>query len=224
MSDAIAVRLPCPVCLGVNLTKVHVGPERPLVLDYCRRCGGIFFEKGEVQQLRRSKPEALWAEIVERRDAVKMACHNCHTLMDRNEKECAACGWSNTIECPSCARPMKAQTFEGLRLDVCAKCKGVWFDHEELAAIWSLTLEASLVRRRRGAALDSDDSFVLMSALAYSPDVLFYGAHAAGYAIQGAGEALGNAPEAVVAVAEGAGEAASGVFEAIVSIIEGLFS
>jgi uncharacterized protein len=224
MPDAIAPRLPCPACLGVNLSKVQIGPQKQLVLDYCQRCGGIWFESGEVQQLRQSKPAALWTEVVQRRESVKMACHSCHALIDRNLTECEACGWKNTIECPSCARPMKAQTYEGLRLDVCTKCKGVWFDHEELSAIWSLNLEASLVRRRRGGGFAHDDSFVLMSALAYSPEILFYGAHAAGYAIQGSVQALGNAPEAVVAVAEGAGEAAKGVFEAIVEIIEGLFS
>jgi Zn-finger nucleic acid-binding protein len=224
MPDAIAARLPCPACLGVNLSKVTIGPQKLLVLDYCRRCGGIWFESGEVQQLRRARPATLWSEVVQRREAVKMACHSCHALIDRNQSECEGCGWKNTIECPSCARPMKAQSYEGLRLDVCSKCKGIWFDHEELAAIWSLNLEASLVKRRGGAGLDADDSFVLMSALAYSPDVLFYGAHAAGYAIQGSVQALGSAPDALAAAAEGAGEAASGVFDAIVSIIEGLFS
>ena len=222
----VAPRYPCPSCLGVKLHKVVIGGDRRLVLDYCRRCGGMWFEHGEVQQLRARDPRALWDQIARRAAPSRSACHNCHAWMDRNVGECPACGWLNRIDCPVCARPMIAQRHENLRLDVCAACKGVWFDHEELAAIWKLSLDASLVRRPAGAAADAADTggHVLLGALVYSPDLVFYGAHAAGFAVHGTAQELAHAPELLSGAVEGAGAAAEGIFGVIASIFEGLFS
>ena len=58
----------------------------------------------------------------------------------------------------------------------------------------------------------------MLDALTYSPDVLFLGARAAGYAVSGAAEAAANS-----GVIDAVGEAAGSVFEVIVEIIGGLF-
>jgi len=227
----IEPRYPCPVCLGVSLEKARVGAQGELVLDACRRCGGIWFELGEVQRLKRHRPAALWDRVREQSEPFRMQCHNCHAPMDRNAASCPTCDWSNAIDCPVCQRAMEAQVHEGLRLDVCRHCHGVWFDHAELARIWSLTLgetrRARMASRvgashRSGAAGDVGE--VLLYSLAYSPDVVLYGAHAAGYVISASAHALASAPEAAAGFAEAAGEAAGGVFEAILDIINGLFS
>jgi Zn-finger nucleic acid-binding protein len=42
----------CPVCLGATLQKSTIRDNAPLTLDYCKRCGGIWFDHGEVQRLR----------------------------------------------------------------------------------------------------------------------------------------------------------------------------
>jgi Zn-finger nucleic acid-binding protein len=223
-------RYPCPVCLGVRLEKTRVGPRSELVLDSCRRCGGIWFELGEVQRLKRHRPQALWDRVRARDEAFRMQCHGCHAPMDRNAESCPACGWGNAIECPVCQRAMEPQVHEGLRLDACRTCKGVWFDHVELAAIWNLALGASERAARRGTSLSDpstaadDGAVVLLHALAYSPDVVLYGARAAGYAVSASAEALANAPEAAVGIVGVAGDAAAGVFEAILDIVSGLFS
>jgi Zn-finger nucleic acid-binding protein len=223
-------RYPCPVCLGVRLDKTRVGPRGELILDSCRRCGGIWFELGEVQRLKRHRPHALWDRVQLRHDTFRMQCHGCHAPMDRNAPSCPACDWRNTIDCPVCARAMESQVHEGLRLDVCRACKGVWFDHVELTAIWSLTLGAT--RRvgsegttRSGAMTAAGDgAVVLLDALTYSPGLILYGAQAAGYAVSVSADALANAPEAAAGLVGAAGDAAAGVFEAILDIISGLFS
>ncbi|MFN2567620.1 MAG: zf-TFIIB domain-containing protein [Gemmatimonadaceae bacterium] len=226
----IEPRYPCPVCLGVRLEKTRVGTRGELVLDSCRRCGGIWFELGEVQRLKRHRPQALWERVRLRDEPFRMQCHGCHAPMDRNAVSCRACEWRNTIDCPICQRAMQPETHEGLRLDVCRSCKGVWFDHVELAAIWNLTLESSRHVRARGTALaDSstaaeDGAVVLIHALAYSPDIVLYGARAAGYAVSASAEVLANAPEAAAGLVGAAGDAAAGVFEAILDIVSGLFS
>jgi Zn-finger nucleic acid-binding protein len=227
----IEPRYPCPVCLGVRLEKTRVGARGELVLDACRRCGGIWFELGEVQRLKRHRPDALWGHVGLRDEVFRMQCHGCHAPMDRNAVSCPACDWKNTIDCPVCQRPMEPQAHEGLRLDACRTCKGVWFDHVELAAIWSLTLAASQRGRPRRTGLATapstaaeDGAVVLMHALAYSPDIVLYGARAAGYAVSVSADTLTNAPEAAAGLIGGAGEAAASVFEAILDIISGLFS
>jgi Zn-finger nucleic acid-binding protein len=220
-------RYPCPVCLGVRLEKTRVGVRGELVLDSCRRCGGIWFELGEVQRLKRFRQQMLWDRVGLRDEPFRMQCHGCHIPMDRNAASCPTCGWRNTIDCPVCERPMEAQTHEGLRLDACRSCKGVWFDHVELAAIWSLAVDRAVQRRPSPTttpAVVEDAGSVLLYTLAYSPDLVLYGARAAGYAVSTSAEALANAPEAAVGLIGGAGEAAASVFEAVLDIISDLFS
>src|SRR5688572_231933 len=124
----LSVRLPCPVCLGTTMEKVSVGPKGALQIDRCTRCGGVWLEHGEVQQLRAmGKGHALeWIESGPKR--YQMRCHDCHAPMERAVEKCAVCGWGNELACPSCDRPMAIEEHAGLRLDVCRRCKGVWFD------------------------------------------------------------------------------------------------
>jgi Zn-finger nucleic acid-binding protein len=229
----IEPRYPCPVCLGVRMEKTRVGARGELVLDSCGRCGGIWFELGEVQRLTRHQPQALWNRVARRDELFRMQCHSCHAPMDRNASSCPTCDWRNTINCPVCDRPMHAEVHDGLRLDVCRTCKGVWFDHVELAAIWNLALERARHRApgtglasRPGGAIDvaEDSTIALTYALAYSPEIFVYGARAAGYAVSASAEVLASAPEAAAGLAAGVGEAAASVFESVLDIISGLFS
>ena len=233
-------RYPCPVCLGPRLEKTRIGPHGELVLDSCDRCGGIWFELGEVRRLARHRPQALWDRLARRDEPFRMQCHSCHAPMDRNAPACPACEWRNAIDCPVCDRRMHAEVHDGLRLDVCHHCKGVWFDHVELEALWNLALERTTRRRSAtglasapGRGLDdaTDGAATLVYALAYSPDLVIYGAYAAGYAVEASAEALASAPEAVaglaaggIEAASGVGEAAASVFETVLEIIGGLFS
>jgi Zn-finger nucleic acid-binding protein len=245
-------RYPCPVCLGVKMEKIvlatgalqatslesrpraphHAGVSDDLVLDHCARCGGVWFEAGEVQRLRRCEAELLWREIVRRDGAHVMLCHSCRSPLARHEPECGVCGWRVELDCPTCARPLDAAEQDGMLLDYCRHCKGVWFDHAELAGIWRLEMDAAVARRRsrttrvRDTALD-DGADALLTALYFDPFLLYYGAHAAGHVAGAAAEGLahvaGGSAEAMGEIAGAAGEAASGLFETIVEIIGGIF-
>ena len=222
---AVETRLPCPVCLGVTMTKARLtGRGTELTLDACPRCGGIWFELGEVQQLRAHPPAALWKLVQQRHEPHRGPCHNCQAIIDRNADKCEACGEKNRIECPSCQREMDVQTLEGLRLDTCRHCRGVWFDHVELEAVWKLALtSARKSRGGRGEDAAEIGTYLLLDTLMWSPHLVVYGAQAAGMAIQSGAQALTHAPEVAGAVVEGAGEVAAGAFEAIVAIISGIF-
>lgn len=226
----VETRYPCPVCLGVRMDKARVGSRGELVLDSCRRCGGIWFELGEVQRLKRMRPEVLWERVGTADVRLVAQCHACHAPIDRNAPKCLACDRPNTIACPICDRRMETQTEQGLRLDVCRRCKGVWFDRVELAAIWTLALARSATAghpaSRSEAAMSGVDvgAYALADALTYSPELVIYGARAAGYAVAASGEALANAPEVAAGLAGGVAEAAASVFEAVLGMIADVFS
>lgn len=230
----LAVRLPCPVCLGSMMEKVKVG-GRGLVVDHCRRCGGVWLERGEVQQLRAVPQDELWRQVGRDRSDTLTRCHDCHAPLERGAERCAGCGRSNVLDCPDCNQPMRVESFRSLRLDVCRRCEGVWFDRDELAAIWSVALDRSLAKRNlpRGKAVGDvaeEGGELLMSTLFFAPDLVFYGAYAAGHAAGAAVEAasrlpdaIGAAPELAGSAFEAVGEAAGSVFETILEIISGIF-
>ena len=213
-------RYPCPVCLGSHLEKTRVGRTDELELDHCRRCGGVWFELGEIQRLRHQPSHAFWNRVSPHPPDARALCHSCHTPVDRDAETCTSCGSRNAIDCPVCEQPLEAQMYQNIRLDVCKSCRGVWFDHSELAAIWKLSLDTGTRHPKTGVVTTANTpSLLVVDALTFMPDVLFLGARAAGYALSGAAEAVASSGAGEVVA-----EAAGGVFEVILEIIGGIFS
>jgi Zn-finger nucleic acid-binding protein len=218
----LQTRYPCPVCLGVKLEQACVAQTAKLVVDHCARCGGVWFEQGEVQRLRKCEPQALWSIIAQREGVHSMQCHQCHAFVSRTQQRCQACGWKIRLDCPVCLRPMEQAEHGGIHLDACRHCRGVWFDHNELAAIWQTEWYA-LSQRRGALSTAGDGSLIVLDALLYDPFVAYFGIQAAGHALGGAVNAAAHAPELIGGAAEAASEVASSVFETIVEIISGIF-
>jgi Zn-finger nucleic acid-binding protein len=134
----------CPVCLGVPMGKITLShlPDNPsvqpdaTVLDYCLRCHGLWFDAGEVPQLRRQSSDVLFQRGLCQGNGKKVPCHGCHGLIDRNASHCANCGRHNQIDCPVCEKPMDVLEQGGLKLDRCPTCEGIWLDAIELPRIW----------------------------------------------------------------------------------------
>jgi|SRR5687768_1417316 len=215
----IETRWPCPVCIGARMDKVHIkDPSGVLTLDACPRCGGLWFERGEVGRLSTRKPSAIHAHVPTRADRVRPPCLECHTPLDRDAEKCGACGRRNVLHCPMCDREMDRREHAGLILDFCKQCHGVWFDNAELSAIWRMTVaqtrgDLAARRRMRGADVAAASADGLMEAMFWSPHLVVYGGAAV---IDLVGHAAGPAAEAV-------GGAAEGVFAAVLEIISGLF-
>jgi Zn-finger nucleic acid-binding protein len=209
----LETRWPCPVCVGVMMEKKHIDTRAGSVtLDYCPRCGGLWFDQGEVGHLTQRDEGVIHPLLVDAAARVHPPCQGCGTPLDRNEEKCGVCRRRNVLDCPVCDEAMERRERDGLIVDVCRRCHGVWFDNAELTAIWRLKLaEATAAVRRRGrgsdaAAIGGD---VLLNAMFWTPDLVIYGGMAAGHAVG--------------AAAEVAGSAAGGVFEAVMEIIAGLF-
>ncbi|MGH7644835.1 MAG: zf-TFIIB domain-containing protein, partial [Gemmatimonadales bacterium] len=200
------------------------------VLDYCPRCGGIWFDEGEVPLLRRCQPRALAARVELSTEVQRMKCHGCGASLLRDEPRCGQCGWRNLLECPTCGAPLAAVERGGLRLDACRRCRGVWFDNAEVATIWNERVTA-VVARRPGAAAPAvyTADYFLLDAVLWTPDLVIngvaVGAHVAGsgFRVLADGASAIDLGQVAGGAVEGAGELAGSVFEAIAELIGGLF-
>ena len=230
-------RYPCPVCLGTRLKKTIVAPGNAPVVDLCPICGGVWFDKGEVQEMRKIPVETAKRHFELSREPHTMRCHYCRSPMDRNQAVCRFCNWHNEICCPVCNTEMDRVACKHLTLDVCRGCGGVWFDRNELAEIWDpafwddnpLTFLSGADRKSRSNAWELLDGFV------YLPDMSGAGTGVAAQAnvasvggsgswVSGVGEvaAEGVGEVALEAVAEAAGSAAEVAVEAVGGAAEGV--
>ena len=136
-------RLDCPVCDGVQMEKIRPSDELELALDYCDKCGGMWFESGEVRQLRFCPPEILSSLISMKKQLYAVDCPSCGHSMTRNVAECPSCQRENTIDCPDCGLLLERVQGDEYTVDVCRDCRGVWFDNIDLSAVWNLHFEKS---------------------------------------------------------------------------------
>jgi Zn-finger nucleic acid-binding protein len=208
----LETRWPCPVCVGVLMEKKRVaGPGRGLTVDFCPRCGGIWFDRGEVGEIARQDYSVLSGMMLESSARINPPCHECRAPLDRNAEKCAVCGWKNILKCPVCDRHMERRPVQGVVLDFCRKCQGAWFDNAELTAIWRMNTAALANKRRESAGLGvaGEGADLAFHAMFWAPDLVVHGGMAAA---EGLGAAAGVA-----------GEAAEGIFSSIVELIGGLF-
>lgn len=231
----LAHRLPCPVCLGVSMQKGMVGTVPQVEVDICRRCGGIWLEQGEVPRLRLHRHADLRTHFDADSPPQVSQCHSCHAPLNRDTAQCPACGHANPLDCPHCDRLMQVIRRGPLRLDICEHCKGTWFDHHELEAIWGPQFDLALQRKNLergdlGVAAGVVPDLVLHS-LFYSPDLMLLGGAAAGELAESTASVMAQLPDAVAASPEAASavievitDAASGVFEVVIDIVVGIFS
>ncbi len=218
--------LDCPVCKETALGTLRPSPDVELDLDYCSRCGGVWFDAGEVLQLRRCHPQALVRRITVPHQLLRVECPKCGDSLSRNVERCGRCGWRNVIRCPECKSALERVETPQFTVDVCRSCRGTWFDNIELSQIWNLRLDAweREVKRVR-ASSGPPDALSFAEILLYTPDGAIY---LLGEAASATGDlavhAVSVVPEAAAAAVEATGELAGGVFEAIAEIIAGLFS
>ena len=206
------------MCLGIKLVKIQLSSD--LLLDACRRCGGIWFDDQEVQALRAVRPHVLWTHVVPTPVPHVMKCHACRASLDTNARKCAACGWNKRIACPVCTTQMTLYTT--LRLDACKHCKGVWFDNADLATIWNGQLD-NRVRKEFDEHQEPDTVPLFLDIVeGIGPFFPVDGVDVTGPIVQVAGDIMSNATGVAGAAIDGGADLAGTVFEGIAAIVGGI--
>jgi Zn-finger nucleic acid-binding protein len=217
------------------MTKIRPEGDVELWLDHCTRCGGIWFDEGEVEMLRASHPRSIATKVKISEAASRMQCHSCHASMARNLGKCTACGWKNVLDCPRCEKPLTPVQTDGLKIDVCKSCRGAWFDNSELAEIWNRSMSAAA---RRSEILEPEEreyagGFILETLFwssmfhghspgaAVATDVAGMGT--AGVADAALGAGVGGIGEVAGGVTDGIGDAAGGIVDSVGDAAGGFF-
>jgi Zn-finger nucleic acid-binding protein len=161
----------CPVCKEVELQKLRPSQELELLLDHCERCGGMWFEPGEVRQLRLLAPEVLASRISLKKQLFAMPCPECGHPVTRNSGQCKACGHENTIACPRCHSELERVQSDVFTIDVCRACRGVWFDNIDLSAVWNLQFDETKGQKQDGSTSQSGSFDTVLAVLKHSREV-----------------------------------------------------
>ena len=108
----------CPDCnLPLARQNFH-GVE----LDACKVCAGLFFDEGEIAEVRRVSPSSF--EELDARFQSEEAPHR----FEEHE----------TRLCPQCRLPMSQYRYlysSAIMLDCCTQCNGMWIENGELKAM-----------------------------------------------------------------------------------------
>jgi Zn-finger nucleic acid-binding protein len=192
-----------------------------LVLDHCRRCGGVWFDGGELVRLRARPAGELWKRVTTAPVSSRVSCHSCYTPMHRNMDECPTCGWRNRIDCPACDVTMEREVRRaGLVADSCGGCGGVWLDHAELAMVWSAAF--AVVLPALAEQRTSSGGWGLDVAVEGAGDLIGGGAELLEHSASASVEVMGALPELALGAAEVAAHVAGLVFRVVLEILCGL--
>jgi Zn-finger nucleic acid-binding protein len=149
----------CPKC-GANLSEQNL---LGIQVEECPLCDGIHFDSTELQDLI-LKSQQERREILYRilgihstddsqegdREKLLASLHNERELKDKelewvlNQGEAKERKDLHWMKCPKCGSDMKEQEHEGVTIDLCSVCEGVFLDHIDFQ---SLLLKRGEVRR-----------------------------------------------------------------------------
>ena len=110
MTDEIL--LTCPKCSEVLCKKQIAGME----LDMCSACGGLWFDKGELVKFK-LRADFWDADELEVSASARKAPPSSLTVK---------------LPCPGCDETLGGIETDGVVIDVCRGCQGVWLDKGEL--------------------------------------------------------------------------------------------
>ena len=104
----------CPRCMSPMVLLT----KKNIELDACPQCMGIWFDKDEL-------------------DKITDGCTSFEGLIF------TAKSLGRKLSCPSCSKKMNFYTVEGVTVDFCQDCAGVWLDAGELSAIGGILQKKS---------------------------------------------------------------------------------
>ena len=104
----------CPRCFLELVPEVLKRGIWKIEIDKCSSCNGIYLDKGELLSLTKNKPLHHLTTT--------------HLGVDSDSE----------LLCPSCGSIMDAEYPNGVEIDVCLSCNGVWLDNDELEKLRSI--------------------------------------------------------------------------------------
>lgn len=109
----------CPEC-QMQMKEIKYNASSKLMVDYCEGCGGVWFDGGEIGELSKISQDPEDIKLKISREIWKLR-------FSMNQ--------AGTLKCPKCNTPtLKSfKTSEGVTVDLCDKCKGLWLDKGETA-------------------------------------------------------------------------------------------
>lgn len=112
----------CPQCGSLLQSEQRETAGESVAVDVCPSGDGLFLDEGEVEQLTRGRElhPLLLDELSEDVGAPRQECPNCNEIMG-----------SEALQLED----------EGLELDVCTVCHGVWITQDELSMLESMVSE-----------------------------------------------------------------------------------
>ena len=138
----------CPRCQALLTEVTRAG----VVADTCGTCRGMWLDKGELQ------------EMVARVDGFRRARTNgapyagtSGGVTTQTEGRPTRTGETGCLRCPRCGDLLRATQRDGVRVDVCRRCRGMWLDDGEFerikAYLWDLRHDWELDGRDPGKAI-----------------------------------------------------------------------
>ncbi|MCI0412423.1 zf-TFIIB domain-containing protein [bacterium] len=227
MSTNVVVMRRCPVCKS-DLRNLSVG--KGVAIDFCPRCRGSWFDADELHRVYqdRNAASALLLPPLPNLKRDPVLCKQCETYHSRSEKYCPECKSPLPFLCPGCQKPLQSSHREGISLDCCHDCKGVWLDGGELTALfkyYSANIQNRATTSDAGVAAASValDMFIWAPELyiAATAQVLTHLPELASKGLEIAGdmpEIAGKAAEGVIHVAGSASDLATGAISGAIQV------
>ncbi len=116
----------CPRCQVLLCEVTSAG----VVADACGTCRGVWLDRGELEEMvaRVDRPQHA------RRNATQYAGTKAG-VTTQTEGRTSRTGQTDFLRCPRCGDLLRETQHDGVRVDECRRCRGMWLDDGELERI-----------------------------------------------------------------------------------------
>ncbi|MCS6859745.1 MAG: zf-TFIIB domain-containing protein [Abditibacteriales bacterium] len=148
------VQISCPTC-RVGLVEFEFKHSPGIKLDGCPQCRGIWVDDGELRAIHHRitgatasaastthppfQPDVRQKAQQAMGFLTNVECPGCKQPNPTASKVCWACGaileGKRGFICPRCDKPLSSGVYDGLRLDTCKACGGMWVDAPEFPVL-----------------------------------------------------------------------------------------
>jgi Zn-finger nucleic acid-binding protein len=119
------------LCLLCNL-KMQPMVKNGVAIHHCYGCGGHWFDGGGLTELMGQRGLNFSDTTLDSKLEAPQKCRFCEGFSSPGADVCEACERPLWYRCPVDASTLYIINEEGVELDFCPSCRGLWFDRKEL--------------------------------------------------------------------------------------------